>query len=70
MASSVSCVITLTIPSAPPTPAAGLLGPVVWISQPLGHWSTLPIKAHLMSAPPIVAWCGIRSTGVQNPSSL
>src|SRR6476659_8826532 len=51
MVSSVSCVITLTMPSAPPTPADGLLGPVLWISQPEGHWSVLPTNAHLISAP-------------------
>src|SRR5947209_2734502 len=56
MASSVSWVIVLIMPSAPPTPAAGLLGPVLWPSQPEGHLSTLPMNAYLRSAPLMVAW--------------
>src|SRR6185503_9595290 len=70
MVSSVSCVITLAMPSAPPTPAEGLLGPVDWISQPLGHWSVLPMNAHLISAPLIVWWVWKPQNCVQNPLSL
>src|SRR5262249_21004365 len=51
IASSCSWVRTLIKPSAPPTPVAGLLGPVVWISHPDGQRSGLPIKPHLMSVP-------------------
>src|SRR5580765_4230848 len=55
MASSSSCESTLAMPSIPPWPVTGLLGPVVWISQPEGQRSTLPTKAYLMSVPPRVA---------------
>src|SRR6185312_8042705 len=55
MASNCSCAKTLIIPSAPPTPAAGLLGPVAWISQALWQRSGLPTNAYLISTPLSVA---------------
>ncbi|MGZ4845320.1 MAG: hypothetical protein ACXVKH_06500 [Candidatus Angelobacter sp.] len=35
------------MPSEPPTPVAGLLGPVVWVSQALWQRSGLPTNAYL-----------------------
>src|SRR5579859_1582850 len=67
MASNCSCESTLIRPSAPPTPADGLLGPVDWISQPLGQRSGLPTKAYLISTPPSVAWVWKPQYCVQNP---
>src|SRR6516162_9128430 len=62
--------MTLIIPSAPPTPVVGLLGPVVWISQPEGQRSGLPIKPHLMSLP-LIVWCVWNPQNeLQKPRSL
>ena len=49
--------------------AAGLLGPVVWASQPEGQRSTLPTKAYLMSAPFSVARVWKPQNCVQKPES-
>src|ERR1700756_3165139 len=67
MASNCSCENTLIRPSAPPTPVEGLLGPVVWISQPLGQRSGFPTNAYLISTPPNVAWVWKPQYWVQNP---
>src|ERR1051326_6480850 len=67
MASSNSWDITFAMPSAPPTPVAGLFGPVVWISQPLGQRSGLPTNAYLMSTPPRDACVCQPQYCVQNP---
>jgi len=55
------------MPSAPPTPVAGLFGPVVWISQPLGQRSGLPTNEYLISTPPSVAWVCQPQYCVQKP---
>src|SRR5262249_52544729 len=70
MASSDSCVITLIMPSAPPPLPGVLLGPVAWISHPLGQRSELPMNAHLMSAPLSVWFVWKPQNDEQNPCSL
>src|SRR5262249_55270697 len=47
-----------------------LFGVVVWASQPLGHWSTLPMNAHLISAPFRVWRVWNPQNERQNPFSL
>src|SRR5690349_25180144 len=67
MASSNSWDITFAMPSAPPTPLAGLLGPVRWASHPLGQRSGLPTNAYLISTPPKVACVCQPQYWVQKP---
>src|SRR5205085_8398800 len=55
--------MVLAIPSAPLSP----LGLLVWISQPEGQRSTLPMNAYLMSAPFKVARVWNPQYWVQNP---